>query len=76
MSNDQSNNDDRHFFMTIVPTNTSGQGDPDCHLVVIEHIIVIDEPIFANGANDMNAIEAAHESVALRLGVDIENVQY
>jgi hypothetical protein len=67
---------ERNFFMTIVPTNTSGEGDPACELVVIEHIVVIKEPIEAESANDMNALDRARESVAQRLGVDIDNVEY
>jgi hypothetical protein len=69
-------NTDRHFFMTIVPTNTSGQGDPACELVVVEHIDVIREPIDAKNANDMDALDRARESVASRLGVPIDHVEY
>ena len=32
MSIEQSNSGQRHFLMTIVPTNTSGIGDPACEL--------------------------------------------
>jgi hypothetical protein len=76
VSTDSNDNSDRHFFVTIVPANTSGQGDPDCQLVVIEHICVIKEPIDAENANDMEALDRARESVAQRLGVNIENVEY
>jgi hypothetical protein len=67
---------DRQFFMTLVPTNVSGEGDPRCELVVIEHIEVIREPIDARGANDMDALNKARAAIARRLGVDIENVEY
>jgi len=64
------------FFMTIVPSNTSGEGDPACRLVVIKHVEVINEPIEANGANDMDVLYAVRNEVASRLGVPIENVEY
>ncbi|HWI69475.1 MAG TPA: hypothetical protein VNS88_14065 [Nitrospiraceae bacterium] len=69
-------NKGRQFFMTIVPTNTSGIGDPACELVVIEHICVIKEPIEAKHANDVEVLDVARVAVAARLGVDIENVEY
>jgi hypothetical protein len=76
MSTEQSNSGHRHFFMTIVPTNTSGEGDPECELVVVEHVVVIKELIEAMHANDMDALDKARAAVARRLGVDIENVDY
>lgn len=78
-SNETSNetsNESRQFWMTIVPTNVSGEGDPKCELYVIEHITVIKEPINAKHANDMDALMQARESVARRLGVSIDNVGY
>lgn len=76
MSTDSNGRSDRHFFMTIVPTNTSGEGDPACKLVVIEHICVISEPINATHANDMDVLDRARVQVAQRLGVPVENVEY
>ena len=70
------NSEQRHFFMTIVPTNTSGIGDPDCQLVVIEHVCVIKEPIEASGSNDTHLLEMMKSSVALRLGVDEDDIEY
>ena len=70
------NNNERQFWMTIVPENTSGTGDPECVLVVTEHIVVIIEPIAAKHANDMDALYKARAAVANRLNVDIESVEY
>lgn len=76
MSTERDSIGDRQFWMTIVPTNTSGEGDPKCELVVIQHVCVIKEPIDAKHANDMDALDRARKSVAARLGVSIENVEY
>jgi hypothetical protein len=69
-------NEVTQYQMAIVPSNTSGEGDPKCELVVYASIVIIREPIDANGANDMDSLANAHDSVARRLGVHIENVNY
>jgi hypothetical protein len=69
-------NRNRQFWITIVPTKTSGKGDPKCELVVIEHVCVIKEPIEAKNANDMDALDKARPEVARMLGVDISQVEY
>jgi hypothetical protein len=76
MSNESGCISESRYFMTITPTNVSGNGDPACELVVVEHVVVIREPIDAKHANDMEALIKARADVARRLRVGIEKVEY